>query len=136
MADLSITAANVKQGANASRGTGTAGATITAGQAVRRNAAGLVVLAQADEAATADADGIALNGAANGQPVAYHTGGGINMGATLVVGMVYAVSAAAAGGIAPITDLTAGDFVTVLGVATAADNLQCSIINSGAEKPA
>lgn len=137
MADLTVTAANVVSGAGAATRSGVAGATITAGQPLYQDGADAFSLKPAQADAT-DSDivvGIALHGAADGQPITYQTGGVINLGATLTVGEVYVLSAAAAGGIAPVGDLTSGNFVSVIGVATTAALLQMGIINSGVAVP-
>jgi len=52
----------------------------------------------------------------------------------MTVGEVYVVSATA-GGIAPVGDLTTGNYVTVLGVATTTSNLQLGTIYSATAKP-
>ena len=122
MTDIAITAANTKAGAGASIDHGVAGATITQGQALYYDAdAGKWKLADADAATAVERGsgklGIALNGASDGQPVAVHRGGNITLGGTLVAGTVYVLSATA-GGICPQADLTTGDYVVVLGVAT------------------
>lgn len=139
MSDLSVTAANVARvtsGSNQTQvKTGTAGGTITAGQVLYANTSGNLVAAQADAASTDEVAGIALHGASSGQPIAYAIGGDLNPGATVVVGMVYALSAAAAGGIAPYADLTSGQYVSFLGVGITASNLRLGIINSGIAKP-
>lgn len=118
MADLSITAANVQPGT----GTvilGTAGETITAGQAVYLKASdGRLWLAQADgTAAEADVVGIALNGGAAGQPVHYAADGTLTIGATTVKTTAYVLSAAA-GGICPQADLVSTNKIVYLGYAT------------------
>lgn len=125
MADLSVTAANVIKGSGASVITGTAGATVTAGQTVYLDSStSTYKLAKADASATSTpAAGIALNGAANGQPLSVLTAGNINPGATATVGQVYVVSAAVAGNIAPYADLASGNYVAILGVATTASNI-------------
>lgn len=131
MADLTITAANV-----VSKGTkteqGTAGTTITAGQAVYYNTSTKKwELADADAEASVTRVGIALNSASLNQPIIVaRPTGNLDLGATLTVGTVYVVSTTA-GGIAPITDLLSGDFVCILGVATADDNLALDIFESG-----
>lgn len=131
MADLSITAANVSGGTGFLMVTGTAGATITAGQAVYLSGTQWL-LARANAAGTATVVGIALNNASSGQPINVLYGGIINIGATTVTGQTYALSAANAGGIAPITDLTTGNIVSILGVATSTSAIQIVINNSGA----
>ena len=137
MADLSITAANVAANTGASEEKLTAGATITAGQAVYLDSAASNVakLAQSDGTeAEAAVRGIAINGAASGQPVNIVRSGTMDLGATLTVGETYVVSQTA-GGVAPIGDLGSGDYVTHLGIATAADELTLSIKASGVEVP-
>ena len=110
------------------------GQTIAGGAPVYLGTDNLLRVADNDvDAATAAAIGIALHGAAAGQPLAVQRSGVINLGATLVVGETYVVSATA-GAIAPIGDLTTGKFVTILGVATSAANCQLGIIASGTQR--
>jgi hypothetical protein len=136
VADLSITAANVAA-VTVSKQEWTAGATITAGQAVYLDSANSNVakLAQSDgTSAEAEVKGIALCGAASGQPIIIASSGTMDLGATLTVGMIYVLSQTA-GGIAPVSDLASSDYVSVIGVATATDEIRLSITNSGVEKP-
>lgn len=123
MADLTITAANVipSSGARRSEYFIDTGVTVTAGQAVYVDTtSGKLKLADADAAASALALGIAELGGSPGQkiPVVYEDDA-FTAGATLVVGETYVVSTTA-GGIAPLSDLAAGDFTTILGIATTA----------------
>lgn len=127
MADLTITTTSVVGlGPKLRR---VAGGTITAGLAVRKDSAGDLGAASDDSAANAAVEGIALNDAADGQPVTYQQNGNIDLGATLAVGKVYVLSTS--GAIAPVDDIAGSEFVTVLGVATASDNLLMGIIKSG-----
>lgn len=137
MADVSITPANVVKGANATTRVGTAGATITAGQPLYEDGSANFVLkpAQGDTATKAKCVGIALHGASSGQPVTFITAGNLTAGGTLVVGQVYVVSAAAAGGIAPYADLTTGNYVSILGIATSTTILAVDIQVGGVAKP-
>ena len=137
MADLTVTAGSVIPATTARTRSGTAGATITAGQPLFEDSSDGHSLkpAQANTAARANAVGIALNGASDGQIVNYITEGDLTAGATLVVGQIYAVSDAAAGGIAPYSDLTTGDFVTILGIARTAAILDVDIQVGGIAKP-
>lgn len=138
MADITITPGNVVKGANAKTRTGRAGGTITAGMPVYSDASdnGDFKAAQADAATTDAVVGIALHGASDGQPLTIvYEDDALNLGATLTVGQVYVLSAAAAGGIAPYSDLLQGDFVTVLGVATTAALLRLRINVSSVAKP-
>lgn len=133
MADLSITAANVVAGANAKTKQGTAGATITAGQTVYRDPTDdKFKLADCDSATAAvrKTSGIALHAAANGQPLLVHTEGPITIGAVLTPGVAYYLSGTP-GGICPVADLNAGDFPTIMGIATSASVLDVKIHFSG-----
>ena len=135
MADLSITAANVVAD-SVSKQEYTAGAAITAGQAVYVDTANSNVakLAQADGTALeATVKGIALNTASIGQPVSIAVSGDLDIGATVGVATVYIISTAA-GAICPVADLASSSYLSIVGVGTAADNLKISIINSGIEK--
>lgn len=117
MADLSITAANVLKSATAQTATGTAGATITAGQAlyIDTSDSNKLKLAQATSTKYAFA-GIALHAAASGQPIAYVTQDAeLTIGATVAVGVVYGLSDTA-GGICPVADNGSGDYATVIGI--------------------
>lgn len=130
MAELSQTAANVIGTGTQKRGI--SGASITAGMPVYVDADddNKLKICQADAAGTANCDGIALNTASAGQPIAYQTRGPIDLGATVAVGTPYVVSDATAGKIRPHADLGTGDYVTILGVATAANSLALDIQNS------
>lgn len=106
MADLTITAANVAY-VSGNKINGTAGATVTAGQVVYKDAAdGKYKLAQCDSAAPeAAAEGIALHGSLLNQPLTIAGNGAeINIGATTAKTTVYMV-ASTPGGIAPIVDI-------------------------------
>jgi hypothetical protein len=133
MADVSITAANVLAGANAIIENGRAGATITAGQALYKEAAtGKWKLADSNSA-TAEAKtpgGLALNGAADGQPLAVLKKGDITIGGTVVAGTSYYLSETA-GGIQPVGDLASGELVTLIGVAKSASVLSVNLTPSG-----
>ena len=131
MTDLVVTAANVLEGASARKQTGVAGATIAQGQSVYVDTAGQLQAAlKGVDSASAAAVGVALSAAEAGQPVVYQSGGEVDVGATLVVGETYVVGAAA-GGIAPIADVIATEFATILGIATGAGVLKLGILQSG-----
>lgn len=119
MVDITITAGNVLKGTGASTGVGTAGAAITAGDPLYADAADGFKLKPciATSAAAAKCVGIALCDCADEQQVVYLTQGQITIGATVVVGQTYVVSAAAPGGIAPLADLVSTNFPTILGIA-------------------
>jgi hypothetical protein len=135
MADLTITAANVKKTDSTLITEGIAGATITAGQPVYKDstASNKLKPADADVLASAAAVGIALHGASADQPLKYATGGNLTLGVVMTAGAVYVVSTTA-GGIAPVADLGSGDFVTLLGIATSTSNLKLSISVSATAK--
>lgn len=138
MADLTITASSVLASASAIVRSGTAGATITAGQPIYIDTADMNKLKLADanaSAATAVVAGIALHGASAGQPLKYVVeDASFTPGATLTVGQVYVLSATA-GGIAPVADLTTGDRPAVLMVAETSSTAKMKIIAGTAAKP-
>ena len=134
--DLSITAANVAASSGAQYADGTAGATITAGQAVYLDAsANTYKLADCDAtAATAVIAGIALNGASSGQPLKIQTAGTISIGGTVTVGEIYVLSGTA-GGIAPEGDLAQNDRVVIIGVGLTSSTIALRLYNSAVLVP-
>lgn len=133
MADLTITAANVIAGTGARVLYEIAGATVTAGQVVYDDPTTERASLADSNSATAAArvpKGIALNGAANGQPLAVHTSGPVTIGATLVPGTVYMLSETP-GGIQPAADLAAGEYTSIIGVAISTTVLNVNILSSG-----
>lgn len=131
--DLSITAANVQPGTNPAYEDGTAGASITAGQALYRDASdsNKWKLADANASATiAACRGLATHGASSGQPIRVQTGGGINPGATVAVGELYVVSSTA-GAICPASDLTTGWYTCIIGIGTTTSNIDLYIKPGG-----
>ena len=112
MADITVTAASVVAGADSTTTSGTAGVTITAGQAVYLDTTtGKWALADADSATAAQrrAAGIALNGAALNQPIRVLTSGDITIGATVTAGVAYYLSGTP-GGICPVADIGTGEW--------------------------
>jgi hypothetical protein len=133
MADLTVTPASVIPGANAViERSGTAGATITAGQVVYfDDTTGKYKLADSDGAAALRSPrGFALNGASDGQPLAVHTKGKLTIGATMTAGLAYYLSKTA-GGICPVADIASGGYATVLGIASSTTVLEVNITESG-----
>ncbi|MGY6251637.1 hypothetical protein ACXIUS_29615 [Bosea thiooxidans] len=129
MADITITPANVIAGSNASIASGTAGETITAGQAVYLSSTSKKWMLADSNSATAEArqaKGIALNGASLNQPVSVQTSGDIIIGGTLTAGTAYYLSETP-GGIQPAADLAAGEFVCLLGLAKSTTVLALNI---------
>lgn len=133
MADLVLTAANVLATGGSRKLDGVAGAAITAGQVVYREAAtGTYKLADCDSG-TAEArspKGIALNGAATGQPIKVHVGGPITLGAVLTAGVTYYLSPTA-GGICPVADVASADYPVILGIAKSASVLDVKVHEAG-----
>ncbi len=132
MADLTITAASVLADSSATTRNGSAGATITAGQAVYLDSAtGTYKLADSNGAAAMRSPvGIALNGAAAGQPLAIAMSGPVTIGATMTAGVAYYLSDTP-GGICPVADVGSGEYSTVLGFATSTTVLALKIQESG-----
>lgn len=133
MAALTITPANVAAGISAVIEKGAAGEAVTAGQLIYKDGAtGRFKLVDCDSA-TADARnpyGVALNGAANGQPLSVQRSGEINLGATLVAGTTY-YAAPTAGAIGPLADVLSGDDPIIVGIAKSASTLVLRIVDPG-----
>lgn len=127
MANVSITAANVKKTATTKSRAATLGATGTAGQAIYIDETATpqnVKLAQSDgTAAEAVGAGILLNGGAADQPCEYAYEGDIDIGGTLVIGETYVISTTA-GSICPIGDLVSTNRPCILGVAITTGRLK------------
>jgi hypothetical protein len=135
--DLSVTAASVAAGTNAQIENGTAGATITAGQVVYKEASSKKFkLADADSATSEVKSpyGIALNGASDGQPLSVIKSGDLTAGATLTAGGRYYLSSTA-GGIQPEADLSTGENIALLGLAKSTTVLGVTIIVPGVTVP-
>lgn len=132
MADITITPANVIAGSNAIIEDGKAGATITAGQVVYREASSGKYKLTDTNSATAEVKtgrGLALNGAADGQPLKIITAGDVTLGSVLTAGTAYYASETP-GGIQPAADVATED-VVFLGIAKSTSVLTLKIINSG-----
>ena len=136
MVDLVITAASVKKTATSQFTPGIAGAAITAGQALAQNAAGVMVLYDADSA-TAELrvfKGIALHAAAVDQPISYATKGPLTIGAAVVASTPY-FGSATPGGICPAADVVTGMFATFLGFGVSATQIDVQAVAAGVVKP-
>jgi len=131
MADLSITAANVKMVAGASTKVATAGATITAGQTLYGDAndSSKLKLASTASSAAAAIVGIALHGASADQPITYLYEGDIDIGGTVGIGAVL-VASDNPGSIADSGDNTTGDYVTTIGIGITAARVRVKILRS------
>lgn len=134
MTDLVITPANVIAGSNAQRANGTAGAAISAGQLIYKDATTKKYLQCDNNAADVNArkpEGVALNNAALNQPIDLLTSGDITIGATLTAGTDYFLSTAATGGICPRADVVSGMNVCLIGLAKSATVLAVDIQTPG-----
>lgn len=109
------------------------GATIAAGNTLYYSTSDAEhLLADCDASATAaTCTGVAITPGVNGGSGLIAVGGSIILvGATLTVGTVYVLSDTA-GGIKPIADATSGDYITILGTAASATQLDLAIIVTG-----
>ena len=140
MADLSVTAANVlRQSGNIANVT--AGETITQGMVLyKKSSDGEWYKADVDGTGSPTAEtagsgglGIALNAAANGQPIMIQLDGEIAPGDTATEGVVYVASPTTDGGIAPQSDLAAldNDYVTIVGVGNSDGNIDLNLFTNG-----
>jgi len=138
MAAKVITAANVLAGSNGRKKDIIFGEAVTAGMPLYRKAAdGRYYKADANDAATHAAEGIALNGGAAGQPgFLVYEDDDFTPGCALAVGDILVVGAGAAGDVAPSTDLAVGWYPTILGVAKSAAKMVLKPIAAGVAIPA
>ena len=144
MADISITAANVLASAAVTgvntRTTGIAGATITAGQLlyIDTGDSNKLKLADADGTALAQVPvGIALHGAASGQPVTYASlDSAFTFGGTVAIGDTIYMSDTP-GGLTiygpnhSAPELETGDVIAVIGVAVTTTTMKLKIVIGG-----
>lgn len=133
MADISITAASVVAASSGRTKQVTAGGTVTRGMPVYKDTSDNNEYKACDANAQASSicDGIALNDAADGQPLTVCEEGNITYNAVLTKGEIYCVSENA-GGICPEADVGSGEYMTVLGVATSTTVLKFKPISSEA----
>jgi hypothetical protein len=133
MADLAITAANVVAGENSRQENGTAGETIPAGKAVYLSSATQKWMLADSNSATVEArtaDAISLNAASLDQPITVHKKGDLTIGAALTAGVAYYLSDTP-GGICPVGDVGAGEYVNLLGLAKSTTVLAVDIQAAG-----
>lgn len=119
-ADLSITTTSFVHGANAEKVLGTAGATITIGQLVYLDqTTNTWKLADSDASVTTAAvGGIAASGAVSGQSLIVVTrDDDMTLGATLSMSAPVYVLSSTAGGIAPVGDISVGEYPRVVLIA-------------------
>lgn len=132
MVDLVVTAANVAASGQALKETGIAGATITAGQTVYKDAAdGKFKLADSNAAGLNSVYGIAAHASLSGQPLTVvRDDPAFVPGATLVAGTFYALSETP-GGIQPVADLATGETVVMVGIAKSTSVLYLKLVTPG-----
>ncbi len=135
MAAVSVTASLVLPSANANILSGTAGATITQGQAlyVSSVTSGNLLLTTTASAAAANCVGIAVNAASSGQKVDYVTKDpNFTPGFTDLSGDDVWLFDTTAGALTVTkADLEAGDYVTHLGVMTSTTTMNLNITTGG-----
>ena len=138
MADLAITANNVKPGnASTTKETLTAKEVITAGQFVAKDPSdGKIGLADANSPTgwKKDPIGAALNGAQIDQPVVVHKAGKYVCGGAVTAGSVWMLSATP-GSICPVADITTGIDAVFIGIGTSTTEIVVQIVDVGATVP-
>lgn len=134
-ADISVTAGSVIPDAGYTYEDGVAGATITRGQVVYKDASdsNKYKLASTASAAASNIRGIALQDVATGQALRIMTGGTITIGGTTASGTIY-VASDNAGGIAVSSDNGSGDYVCVVGVGISTTKIKMGIVWANAAK--
>jgi hypothetical protein len=75
-------------------------------------------------------NGIALNGASNGQPLSVQKGGDITIGGTMTAGIPYFLSDTP-GGLCPLPDIGTGEYSCIVGIAKSTSVLAVNIQPSG-----
>lgn len=134
--DYTVTAANVLASANAQKLTGTAGASITAGQSVYEDpTTSTWKLADCNGASPLyKVAGIALHAALTGQPITVCTSDpAFTPGFTVAAGDVVILSSTA-GGLAPVADAASGHFVSLVGIGIGTNQIKLSIVRSDVAK--
>ena len=140
MADLSQTAANVRDDANAvTEKNFKAGEAFDAGMVVYRKASdGKWWKAQCDgtaeESGVGVQIGIAITTGVADQYVVVQTGGDINLGATVAIAAGPYVVSATAGGIAPMADLASTNRLTWVGYAISTSIVRLWLTATGLQK--
>lgn len=133
MSAISITTTAVYPGSNAKTEDGVAFETVTAGQAVYKDAStGKFGLADTNSATAGIRAlyGVALNGATANQSVRIQRSGQITIGAALTIGKIY-VLGSTPGAINPEADLASGWYTSILGIAVSTTNINIVINNGG-----
>jgi hypothetical protein len=136
-ADYSVTATSVVPSTASTLSRGTAGATITAGQAVAIDVDHSVKLFDANSgtAALRVFAGIACNGASSGQPVNFCSSDpSFTPGFTVAAGAIV-IGSATAGALCPAADLATGSYLTVVGVGIGSNKIKLAPIAAGVATP-
>jgi hypothetical protein len=133
MADFTVTAANVLASTAASKTTGTAGATITAGDTLARDDDGTIKLHDANAATPLNScKGVALHASLAGQPITYATRDpNFQPGYSGMVAGDAIICSANPGKSCPDTDKATGWWVTELGRAIDATHYKLAIVETG-----
>jgi len=135
--DYSVTSSSVIPSSDATISRGTAGAAITAGQAVCKDTDGTIKLCDSNASGNLHIfAGIAVNSASVGQPVLYCNADptGFTPGFTVAAGAVVIVSAVA-GNLCPVADLTTGDYLVVVGVGIGSNKIILQPLSTGVATP-
>lgn len=137
MADLALTAANVKGGAGANTKNGTSGGAVTAGDAVAKDANGAIAQADANGTGTLKTPiGVALNSAPGiGQPVAYTDDAPLLEGFTTTVAGTPYILSATPGKVCPVGDLASGMTGSLIGFGATGNKMLVKIVPSGYAVP-
>jgi hypothetical protein len=137
MADYTVVAANVLPSSGANLKQGIAGATITAGNVLYKDPSDKSLKLASATSATAAArvvEGIAVDGAAAGQPLEYaFKDPSFSPGFSVPIGDAVILSATA-GNLCPHADAITGHYVTVLGVGITGNKMGMGFVSSGAAK--
>lgn len=129
MPAVTITAASVLPTDSTEYLIGTAGESLSAGQALFKDKADGETLKRADSEYTQDkfrCVGVAMCNAADGQPVVYAVAGHLTVGAVLTAGESYSLFGSQ-GGIGLTSDPTGDETITRIGVATDVSTLKISL---------
>lgn len=140
MAAISQTPASVLQittsGVSNSVGTGTAAVTIVAGNMVY-NVSGTTTyaLSDANVSVAKVPAGMALGGAAAGQPFFFQSAGTVNPGGTMTVGSMIYLSVTSGGITETYADIAAGEWSVPIGQALTASSLLIALNGQAVAKP-
>lgn len=135
-ADYTVTATSVLASTAAVTVKGVAGASITAGMSLAKDTDNSLKAYDANGAGALHTfAGIALNGAATGQPVFYATSdASFTPGFTVAAGAVV-IGSATAGLLCPVADLATGHYLTIVGVGIGSNKIKFSPVAAGVATP-